>query len=51
MHTTELTGRGVYSETTLVEYQRYRIPGFLATSFSEDKAHEFLYRAVCATIR
>ena len=23
----------------------YRVPGFLATSFSEDEAEEFLYRA------
>jgi hypothetical protein len=25
--------------------KKYRVPGFLATSFSEDKAEEFLYRA------
>ena len=25
--------------------KKYRVPGFLATSFSEDKADEFLYRA------
>ena len=28
-----------------VAQKTYRVPGFLATSFSEDKAEEFLYRA------
>jgi hypothetical protein len=32
-------------QTFYVPGKVYRVPGFLATSFSEDKAEEFLYRA------
>ena len=35
----------VEHQTFYVPGKVYRVPGFLATSFSEDKAEEFLYRA------